>query len=163
MPPYLALIESLLRDIVRHGGWELSFSIAPRKPDEGGTEGKDFVVDFSGPDTALLLEKNGTLLDALEYLVLKAARVDEEHFGRISFDCQDWRWVRSQELRLAAQVAAERVIQTGDPFPLNPMNARERRIVHLALKDQPQVRTLSEGYGAHRKVVIHPAERAPCG
>jgi spoIIIJ-associated protein len=55
-----------------------------------------------------------------------------------------------------AQVAAERVIDTGQPFILNPMNARERRIIHLALKDRPQVQTQSEGMGPERKVVIFP-------
>jgi spoIIIJ-associated protein len=63
-----------------------------------------------------------------------------------------------EELRLMAQVAAERVIDTGDPFTLNPMNPRERRIVHLALRDRPEVRTQSEGMGPERKVVIFPAK-----
>ena len=57
-----------------------------------------------------------------------------------------------------AQVAAERVIDTGDPFALSPMNSRERRIIHLALRDRPQVRTQSEGVGPERKVVIYPAK-----
>jgi len=55
-------------------------------------------------------------------------------------------------------VAAERVQQTKQPFRLNPMSSRERRIVHLALKDMPGVRTQSVGMGEHRQVVIHPAE-----
>jgi spoIIIJ-associated protein len=50
------------------------------------------------------------------------------------------------------------VTDTGDPFTLNPMNPRERRIVHLALKDRPEVRTQSEGTGPERKVVIYPAK-----
>jgi len=89
--------------------------------------------------------------------VLKAVRLDEDHFGKIAFDCEDWRRLRLEELRLMAQVAAERVIETGDAFPLGPMSPRERRIIHLALRDQPRVRTLSEGTGADRKVVIMPA------
>jgi spoIIIJ-associated protein len=66
--------------------------------------------------------------------------------------------MRREELRLMAQVAAERVIDTGDPFALNPMSPRERRIVHLALRDRPGVRTQSEGMGPDRKVVIFPAK-----
>ena len=91
-------------------------------------------MDFSGPDADLLLEKNATLLHAFEHVALKAIRLDEDHFRKIAFDCQDWRRMRIEELQLMAQVAAERVIDTGDPFTLNPMNARERRIIHLALK-----------------------------
>jgi spoIIIJ-associated protein len=153
-------LDSFLRDVLRHGGLELNFTVHPGKPAEDGAPQTALVVNLSGADEGLLLEKNGALLDALEYVAARAVRVDEERFGRISFDCRDWRWLRSQELRLAAQVAAERVMETGSPFPLNPMNARERRIVHLALKDQPRVRTLSEGFGPNRKVVIHPAETA---
>jgi spoIIIJ-associated protein len=54
-------------------------------------------------------------------------------------------------------MAAERVIETGEAFPLNPMSPRERRLVHLALRDQPQVRTESEGTGPERRVVILPS------
>jgi spoIIIJ-associated protein len=160
MERYVPVLESFLRELLRHSGLELTFTINRGQPAEDSAPETALVVDLSGTDAGLLLEKNGALLDALEYLALKAVRADEERLGRISFDCQDWRWLRAQELRLAAQVAAERVMETGDPFSLNPMSARERRIVHLALKDQPRVRTLSEGFGPNRKVVIHPAESA---
>jgi spoIIIJ-associated protein len=157
MESYLPRIESVLGEIIRHGGFRLSFSVRKGKAVAEGMEAAEYLVDLSGPDSELLLQKHAALLDALEYLVLKAVRLDEELFGRIAFDCEEWRWLRAQELQLAARVAAERVIETGDPFRLNPMNARERRIVHLALKNQPQVRTLSEGFGPERRVVIHPA------
>lgn len=155
---YLPKIQSVLAEIFKHGSFQLTTAIRQGKAAVEGMEPPDFVVDLSGPDAELLLQKHGVLLDALEYVVLKSVRLDEELFGRITFDCQEWRWLRAQELQLAARVAAERVVETGDPFALNPMNARERRIVHLALKNQPQVRTLSEGFGPERHVVIH---RAP--
>jgi hypothetical protein len=60
-----------------------------------------------------------------------------------------------------ARVAAERVQQTKQPFRLNPMSSRERRIVHLAVKDIPGVRTQSVGLGEDRQVVIHPADSKP--
>jgi spoIIIJ-associated protein len=111
-------------------------------------------VHFSGADQDLLLEKNAALLDALESVVLKAIRIEEDLFGKITFDCRDWRRSRVEELKLMAQVAAERVIETGDSFSLNPMNARERRIIHLALKDDARVHTQSDGFGSERRVVI---------
>lgn len=154
---FLPRVESVLGDILRHGRFQLKYSIRKGKAVAEGMEAPEFVVDLSGADAELLLQKHASLLDALEYLVLKAVRLDEDLFGRITFDCQDWRWLHAQELQLAARVAAERVIETGDPFPMNPMNARERRIVHLALRDQPRVRTVSEGVGPGRHVVIHPA------
>ena len=155
---YLKPLESLLEAMVEHGPFNLTFAIQKAAVHAEDPEAPEYVVDFSGPDTDLLLEKNAMLLHALEYVVLKAIRLDEDHFRTIAFDCDDWRRTRMEELRLMAQVAAERVIETGDPFTLNPMNPRERRIIHMALKDQPQVRTQSEGMGLERKVVIYPAK-----
>ena len=154
---YLEVIERILKDVLRAGRFELSFTLRKGTPAEDEIEAPEFVVDFTGPDTDLLLEKNGTLLDAFEYVVLRAARLEEHFFGRITFDAKEWRRLRAEELKLTAQLAAERVLDTGDPFTLQPMNARGRRIVHLALRDLPAVRTASEGMGAERKVVIHPA------
>lgn len=154
---YLDPIESLLKQIIRLANLELTFVIRSSRATVEDFESPEFVVDFSGPDADLLLEANAALLDALEYLVRKAVRLEQDLYGRITFDCRDWRRVRMQELKLTAQVAAERVMQTGDPYPLGPMNPRDRRIVHLALKGQPLVRTESQGFGPERKVVILPA------
>jgi len=155
---YLRLLESLLHELIAHSPFELSFSVQKAPAGAEDPEGPEYVVDFAGADADLLLEKNAALLHALEYVVLKAIRLDEDHFRRIAFDAHDWRRTRMEELRLMAQVAADRVIETGDPFALSPMNPRERRIVHLALRDKPQVRTQSEGMGPERKVVIYPAK-----
>lgn len=154
---YLAPLESLLREVLRHSGFELDFTIRKVTTPPTEMESTEYVVELEGRDADLLVEKNATLLNALEYVVLKAVRLEEDHFGRVTFDCRDWRRMRAEELKLTAQIAAERVEETGAPFPLSPMNPRERRIVHLALKDRPQVRTVSEGAGAERKVVILPA------
>lgn len=157
----LGSIRSLVGKIIKHGSFELSFEIRSRatRTRDDGIEAPEAVVDFWGPDAELLLQAHAELLNALEYVVLKAARLDEDLFGRITFDCEGYRELRVEELKLMAQVAAERVMETHDPYPLGPMSPRERRIVHLALKDQDSVRTLSEGYGAERRVVIMPASR----
>ena len=153
---YLAAIESLLKQILQRGEFALSFAIRHMPQEPAEAESPEYVIDFSGADTDLLLERNGALLDALEHVVLKAARLREEHLRKISFDCNDWRRLRAEELRLTAQVAAERVLETGDPFALGPMSPRERRIIHLALRDRANLRTASEGVGAERHVVIQP-------
>ncbi len=147
----LARIESLVGKIIQQGGFNLTFAI--RKG-----EGSGAVVDFEGADADLLLERNAALLDALEYVVLKAVHTNEDTSGRIIFDCKDWRRVRAEELKLTALMAARQVLESGTPFSLNPMTSRERRIVHVALKEEAGVRTVSEGAGEHRRVVIHPAE-----
>jgi spoIIIJ-associated protein len=154
---HLAALESLLHQMIRNARFDLNLEIRKVDPEPGELEAPEFVVEFSGRDADLLLEKNGTLLDAIEYVALKAVRLEEDLFGKITFDCHDWRSLRTEELKLTARIAADRVLETGDPFPLNPMSARERRIVHLALRDQPGVRTESRGAGPERQVVILPA------
>ncbi len=154
---YLARIESLVEQIIRHAGFDLKFTVRKCAGTEDDSGTPQIVIDFDGTDSDLLLEKNGALLDAIEYVVLKAARIDDEHYAAISFDCRDWRRVRMEELRLTAQMAARQAVETGSPFYLTPMSPRERRIIHLALKDEATVRTMSEGSGPARKVVIYPA------
>src|SRR5579863_6150376 len=149
---YLESLESLLREIIGASPFKLTFSIQKATAHPGDPDSPEYVVDFNGPDADLLLEMNATLLHALEHVLLKAIRLEDDHLHRISFDCKDWRLTRIGELQLMAQVAAERVNDTGSPFTLSPMNARERRIVHLALKDQTLVQTQSEGTGPERKV-----------
>jgi spoIIIJ-associated protein len=151
-------LESVVRAIIASSPFKLNFSIQKATPHAGDPDTPEYIVDFSGPDADLLLEMNATLLHAFEHVLLKAIRLDDDHLRRIAFDCKEWRRTRIGELQLMAQVAAERAIDTGQPFTLNPMNARERRIIHLALKDRPQVQTQSEGMGPERKVVIFPAK-----
>jgi len=154
---YRAPIEALLREIIRHGNFRLDFTF--RTPETSGDDidAPEVVVDFSGPDADLLVEAHAELLNAIEYVVLRAVRLEEGLFPKISFDCQDWRRLRIEELKLMAQVAADRVQETGSPFALSPMNSRERRIVHLALHGRPEVVTGSDGQGSERHVVIRPA------
>jgi spoIIIJ-associated protein len=68
--------------------------------------------------------------------------------------------LRIEELRMSALTAADRVKRTGAPFRFNPMNSRERRIIHLALRNEPAVRSESAGMGPGRHVVIYPANMA---
>jgi spoIIIJ-associated protein len=153
-------IKSLVSDIIRQGKFRLDCAVRRAEPSDD-IEAPEIVVDFSGPDAGLLLEGHAELLNALEYVVLRAVRLEESLFPKVSFDCEDYRQLRVEELKLMAQVAADRVLETRAPFPLGHMTPRERRVVHLALRDRPEVRTESEGYGPERKVVIHPALAPP--
>ncbi len=153
---HLAALDGLIHKFIASSPFKLAFSIQKATPHAGDPDSPEYIVDFSGPDADMLVEMNASLLHAIEHVLLKAARFDDDHSHRIAFDCKDWRRTRIGELQMMAEVAAERVRDTGSAFALNPMNARERRIVHLALKDQTQVRTQSEGMGPERKVIILP-------
>lgn len=154
-------IRSFVGMIIRECRFDLrteTRTAADLPPD---VENPELIVDFSGRDADLLLERGAELLRSVEYLTLKWLRLDPRDYHRVRFDCGDYKTLRIEELKLTAQTAAERVKKTGQAFRLNPMNARERRIVHLALKDDPSVRTVSEGFGHARQVVIYPAASAP--
>ena len=69
--------------------------------------------------------------------------------------------LRLEELRMAAGVAAEKVRKTGVPYEFSPMSSRERRIVHLALREESDLRTESQGEGARRCLVVYPKDYKP--
>ncbi|MGH9355558.1 MAG: protein jag [Terriglobia bacterium] len=151
----LRRIEALLREVIRAGGFNLRATT--RKATPGDEQGPEWIVDLSGPDSDELLASRAELLDALADIASKGARVEGQILAKISFDCKDYRRTRAAELKLTAQLAAGRAIESGEPFALNPMDAADRRTVHLALKDRPEVRTESQGAGPARHVVILPA------
>jgi spoIIIJ-associated protein len=126
-------------------------------PAESEFESPDIIVDFAGPDGELLLERGAELLKALEHVALRSVRLDPQLHDRVRFDCENYRADRIAELKLSAQVAAQRVRETRQAFRFNPMPARERRIIHLVLKDHADVRTVSEGVGEERQLVIYTA------
>jgi spoIIIJ-associated protein len=117
----------------------------------------DVVVAFRGADQELLLERNAEVLLALEHLAHRWMRLDPRLHDRVRFDCGDYRAVRLEELKLSARVAAQRVRETGQEFRFNPMSPRDRRIIHLELSGASGVRTVSEGIGDRRQLVIYPA------
>jgi spoIIIJ-associated protein len=154
---YVDGAEKFLQEILPLTRLHLNYQVKAGSRSQGELETHEYVIHFEGTDGDLLLENQAELLAALEYLTLKAARVPAKVSHRIGFDCQDWRFLRVRELKLTAEAAAERVRQTGVRFVFNPMRARERRIIHLALKEDRSVRTASEGQFDERKVVIYPS------
>ena len=151
-------LEEFLRELLRAAQLDLQAQVKARAGEaaDAEVENVEVAVSLDGPDAELLLERKGELLLALEHLALRWLRLDSRHHDRLRFDCRDYRAGRVAELKLAAETAAARVRQSRAPFRFQPMNARERRIVHLALKDSAGVRTTSEGEGELRAVVIYP-------
>ena len=159
-----AAIEQLRRHldaVLSAARFDLRFQIRERAADapvQEHWETPEIVVDFDGPDRDLLLERGAELLKALEYVAVRSLRLGPETHDAVRFDCGDYRATRLAELKLTAQVAAERVRESRAPFRFQPMDARDRRVLHLALKDQPGIRTESEGLGDERRLVVLPAK-----
>ena len=153
-------IDQFLRPLLRQAGFRLDFEIAEGESVNPDFENPEVVVRFAGADVDLVLANKAELLLALEYITMEALRMPSEDHSRISFDAQDYRALRIEELRLSAVAAAEKVKGTGVPFKFNPMNSRERRVIHLALRNESAVRSESTGHGGFRQVVIYPAGMA---
>jgi spoIIIJ-associated protein len=112
----------------------------------------------------LLVARGGELLQALEMITVESVGDMLDEHDRISFDSMGFRQARTDELVMSANVAAEKVRKTGTPYAFTPMNSRERRVVHLALRDVADLRTESEGEGPARHLVVYPKDykgRAP--
>ena len=162
-------IDAFLRAVFEHGGFRLRFEVANAHSPHPEIENPEVMVQFSGPDVDLLLNNRAELLLALEHLTMEVLGMPQEHHALLCFDANDYRFLRMEELRLSAAAAADKVRRTGAPFAFNPMTSRERRILHLALRDEAGVRSESTGVGGHRQVVVYPggmssaSQPAPAG
>ena len=145
--------------LLTYGGFRLKYRItAGAKPGNGEWEQPEIMVEFSGPDSPMLIERGGELLRALEHVAAKVIHLDAEEHEKISFDALNFKAMRAEELRLAAEVAAEKVRKTGRPYEFSPMNSRERRMLHLVMRNWSDLKTESVGEGAHRYVVVYPKD-----
>jgi len=151
-------LNVFLGGIVKHGGLKLKYRIMVNPPvaDDRDWERPEILVEFAGPDSSLLLERGGELLRSLELLAIEMLRLPGNEHEKINFDCMGHRKARLEELRMTARVAAEKVRRSGAPYHFAPMSSRERRILHLALRDEHDLRTESSGEGLRRSVVLYP-------
>lgn len=110
------------------------------------------VVRVSGPGEALLLERGGEALRALEHLLQRSVSRDEPR--RLQLTSERFRRERDAFLRGRARALADAVRSDGVPRESEPLNSYDRRIVHLALQDEPDLRSFSVGEGAARRVTV---------
>jgi len=151
-------IRQFLDLLLRHAGFTLTYAVTAGETLHPDFENPDVLVRFSGPDVDLLLGNKAELLLAIEQLTSEALGMAPEEHSLLCFDANDHRMLRIQELRMSAQAAADRVKKTRTPFHFSPTNSRERRILHLSLRDETDVRSESVGEGPIRQVVVVPAE-----
>ncbi len=121
-----------------------------------GEEGANAPVSFDlkGDDLGILIGRRGQTLACLQYIVRLIVSNRTKAWVPIVIDVEEYKQRRYEALRNLAGRMAEQVKAKAVPFTLEPMPAYERRIVHLALADHPDVTTQSIGEGEARKVVI---------
>jgi spoIIIJ-associated protein len=138
--------SEFLQSLFDGSGLQLSVTVRP------GLTGP--VLDLDGRDAELLQGQTGELLEALQHLVNQIFGRNLENGERLVCDVRGFRATREAELQAMANLAANRVRQTGIAFTFEPMNANERRIIHLTLAESADLFTESVGEGADRKLRI---------
>lgn len=119
------------------------------------TNEERILLNLRGKGLGILIGKHGQTLNALQYLTNLAAGRLYHHRYFVMLDVENYRARREQTLTALARRLADKAKRTGMPVELEPMEPGERRIIHLALQNDPGVVTGSEGEGSYRHVVIH--------
>jgi spoIIIJ-associated protein len=114
------------------------------------------LVDVHGNDLGVLIGRRAEILNALQYVVNLIVSKQVEHWVQITIDVEGYRARRERQLRQMAHRMADQALKTGRRQVLEPMSSSERRIIHMELRDHPQVTTQSIGEEPARKVTIVP-------
>ncbi len=110
--------------------------------------------------SGLLIGKRGKTLNALQYLVSKILHRELGENVSVVVDTENYRSKRESSLNELARQLSSKVKRSRRPLTTGPMNAQDRRVIHLALKGDQDVRTKSKGEGSLRRVVIYPVKKS---
>ena len=110
-------------------------------------------------DGGLLIGRGGRTLEALQYLVNRILDSGQGRIEKVVVDVEGYRRRREEELRALSLRLAAKAKATREPVAMTPLSPHDRRIVHLTLQGDRQVKTASEGTGFYRRVIISPATR----
>lgn len=139
-------LEALAQNFITSLGLEISMVVS---------EQDDSVrVELQGPDAPLLTDQEGAVLDALQLLMGKVAEAQLGLQKRLVVDCDGFRQSKESELVALAREVAQEVRETGQPLEIGPYNSYERRLIHLALKEEAGVTTESLGDGFSKRILI---------
>jgi spoIIIJ-associated protein len=146
--------EGVLSRLLR--GMSLPDKVKVQKDEDGNT-----VLNIEGPSSGTLIGRHGHTLEALQYLVSKTVqRVTGDERSIVIVDVENYLERQKDKLKELAVNLAQKAKETGVEIPMRPMSSKDRRVVHLALKDHEHVTTESRGEGLRRKVVIVPKVKA---
>lgn len=116
----------------------------------------NILFNIEGNDSGIVIGKRGKTLDALEFIINKIVNKRVEERVRIILDSQNYRERKKEYLKKLAIEMGKRAKKLGRPVSTDPLNPRDRRIIHLALKDDVTVETKSAGEGHMRRVLVIP-------
>ena len=124
-------------------------------------EGSEICFDIDCSNPAVIIGKKGQTLDAIQYVIEKAVNKSKDEKYNIKVDVCGYLDKRHSKLRTLAEKTAEKSKANGKPMSLGRMNANDRRVIHLALKNDSDVKTHSVGEGFIKKIVIYPRSKRP--
>jgi len=125
-------------------------------PNDGEGSPDEIRIEIEGPDAGRIIGKKGNVLDAIQYLTARVVVRPGEPRRHVIVDAEGYRARHEDQLSQMARRLAQRVATEGKVITFDPMSARERRIVHIALRDIKGVRTESLGEEPQRRVQIIP-------
>lgn len=140
------MAKDFVSGLLERMGLEVAIEVRPR--------GDVLSLDIVGDDMGLLIGRHGETLRALEFLTNLACGKGGGEVKRVLVDVSGYRRRREMELEEMARILARRVERIGQSATTQPLDARDRRVVHVALQDDPSVTTHSEGEEPFRRVVI---------
>lgn len=116
-------------------------------------------LSIDAEDAGLLIGKQGQTLEALQYLLTKMIAKKARRKVRVFIDIESYRARHQASLTQLALKSGEKAKKSGRPVTLNPMNPHDRRIIHLALQGDKEIKTMSRGEGLYKKVVVYPVRK----
>ncbi len=125
----------------------------------GLLEADQIFLTVEGEDAGLLIGKQGQTLEALQYLVTRILAKRTKSKPRVVIDIESYRERHKNALIELALKQGEKAKRLGKPVTLNPMNAHDRRLVHLTLQADKELKTKSRGEGLYKKVIIYPVKK----
>lgn len=124
-------------------------------------EDESIRIDIKTTASARVIGKRGDVLDAIQCMAGAVANIGRDEYKKVVVDCENYRTQREETLQALAQKLAKRAVETGRKLMLEPMNPYERRIIHAALMNNPDVKTASEGKEPARYIVVIPNNAKP--
>ena len=123
---------------------------------EGEVSDNRIVINVVGESSGLLIGKKGKTLDAIQYILSKMVSKQLGKRAYVVVDSENYRGRRKKSLAEMALRLGEKAKKVGKPITISPMNAHDRRVVHLALQSDKQLKTRSKGEGLLKRIVILP-------
>jgi spoIIIJ-associated protein len=147
--------QQVLSDLLQSMGFQADVEV--RKDDD------PVMLFISGDNLGVLIGRRGDNLAALQFMVNLILSKNRRQWPRVVIDVENYRARREESLRSLADRIAYRVQRNQRAFTLEAMSASDRRIIHLSLRDRPDIETYSIGEGPSRRVVVAPKRTAPAG